>query len=76
MGYTNTDVPAKDRFGRTLYDGVCVECHRKCQVPFRPDPKKELRCSECHQIMRESRVPRDLNPHPSSILKTPAPSGT
>lgn len=34
--------PTKD-----LYDAECNKCHNRCQVPFRPNGKKPVFCSNC-----------------------------
>jgi len=31
----------------TLYDAVCAKCGVDCQVPFRPNGRKEVFCSKC-----------------------------
>ncbi|HEY4489586.1 MAG TPA: CxxC-x17-CxxC domain-containing protein [Candidatus Paceibacterota bacterium] len=32
---------------RELYDAECNSCHKKCQVPFRPNGRKPVYCSDC-----------------------------
>ena len=32
---------------RELYDAECNKCHQRCQVPFRPNGKKPVYCSNC-----------------------------
>lgn len=29
------------------YEAVCNECHKTCEVPFRPNGKKPVYCSNC-----------------------------
>lgn len=31
----------------TMHKAVCDECHKDCQVPFRPSGDKPIYCSEC-----------------------------
>lgn len=33
--------------GMTLHDATCNKCQKKCQVPFRPNGKKPIYCSDC-----------------------------
>jgi len=40
-----------------LYDAVCDECGRDCQVPFRPSGEKPVYCRDCF----EKREGRDSN---------------
>ena len=37
------------------YDAECSSCHKICQVPFRPNGKKPVYCSDCYK--RESDRP-------------------
>lgn len=30
-----------------LFDAICAKCGKPCQVPFRPNGKKPVYCSEC-----------------------------
>lgn len=32
---------------RELYDAECNSCHKRCQVPFRPNGKKPVYCADC-----------------------------
>lgn len=32
---------------RERYDAECSSCHKECQVPFRPNGKKPVFCSDC-----------------------------
>jgi len=32
---------------RELYDAECNSCHKRCQVPFRPNGRKPVYCSDC-----------------------------
>lgn len=38
-----------DRGDRQMYDAICSECGKKCQVPFRPTGSKPVYCSECFE---------------------------
>ncbi len=31
-----------------LYDAICSNCDKPTQVPFKPDPEKEVFCKECY----------------------------
>ena len=35
------------RANRRMYDVVCSECGKACQVPFQPKGDKPVLCSEC-----------------------------
>lgn len=32
---------------RELFDAECDNCHKRCQVPFRPNGKKPVYCADC-----------------------------
>ncbi|MBI4352435.1 MAG: hypothetical protein HY593_00765 [Candidatus Omnitrophica bacterium] len=35
------------RRDRTLYEAVCADCHKVCEVPFRPSEGRAVYCKEC-----------------------------
>ena len=37
---------------REMFDAVCVECGKECQVPFKPTEGKPVYCSECFAAKR------------------------
>ncbi|MGH7197246.1 MAG: CxxC-x17-CxxC domain-containing protein [Candidatus Omnitrophota bacterium] len=36
--------PRKDR---TLYEAICADCHKVCEVPFRPSEARPVYCKTC-----------------------------
>jgi len=36
-----------DRGPVTMHKAVCDECHKSCEVPFRPSENKPIYCNEC-----------------------------
>jgi len=40
-----------DRGNRPLFDAVCSNCGKPCQVPFRPTNGKHVYCSDCFEKM-------------------------
>ena len=38
---------------RERYDAECSSCHKICQVPFRPNGKKPVYCSDCYKGKEE-----------------------
>ena len=61
--------------GGEKYDAICATCGKKCQVPFRPNGKKPVYCSDCFGAQhreepaggerRDSFPKRDFAPRPS-----------
>lgn len=37
---------------RRMYDAVCSECGKPCQVPFQPSNDKPIYCSDCFRSRR------------------------
>jgi len=32
---------------RTLYKAICADCHKECEVPFKPSGDRPVYCKEC-----------------------------
>lgn len=47
-----------DRGPVTMHKAVCDECHKNCEVPFRPSGDKPIYCSECFGDKRGNEAPR------------------
>jgi CxxC-x17-CxxC domain-containing protein len=55
-----------DRGEVTMYKAICDECHKSCEVPFRPSGDKPVYCNECFSKKRgnDDRGPRrDFGDH-------------
>ena len=44
-----------DRAPREMHKATCSECKKECEVPFKPDPAKEVFCRDCFQKRRPKR---------------------
>ena len=42
----------RDNGPRPMYDAVCSECGRPCQVPFQPRDDRPVLCSDCFKNSR------------------------
>lgn len=74
-----------DRREVSMHKAVCDQCHKSCEVPFRPSSDKPIYCNDCFSSKRgnEDRAPRkefndrgpkrEFNDRPTSFSK-PAPS--
>lgn len=72
-----------DRREVTMHKAVCDECHKSCEVPFRPSSDKPIYCNECFGDKRGNEAPRrefndrgprkDFGGKPSFSKPTPAP---
>ena len=42
----------RDNGPRQMYDAICSECGKACQVPFQPHGDKPVLCSDCFRNRR------------------------
>ena len=49
----------RDRgFGRQrMFPAVCDQCHKQCEVPFRPTGDKPIYCQDCFSRVKEGKSP-------------------
>jgi len=73
----------KPSFQKELYDAECNSCHKRCQVPFRPNGKKPVYCTDCFSkqdgrdsrdtrtstFSREPRFERNSSPTPNREIQ-------
>ncbi|MBT3582655.1 DNA-directed RNA polymerase [Candidatus Woesearchaeota archaeon] len=45
----------RDNGPREMHKATCSECKKECEVPFKPDPNKEVFCRDCFQKRRPKR---------------------
>ena len=43
---------------RPMYDAVCSDCGKECQVPFKPTEGRPVYCRDCFRKHRPPRGPR------------------
>lgn len=55
-----------------MFTAVCAECHKECEVPFRPDGRKPVYCSDCFGSRREA-GPTDYGRREFSQAPSPRP---
>lgn len=54
-GPIQTPVAAQPpRRERLLYEAVCADCHKVCEVPFKPSEDRPVYCKECFAKRRAS----------------------
>lgn len=50
MRPSNTGGGFRGSFGpREMHKATCSECGQECEVPFKPDPNKQVFCKECYK---------------------------
>ena len=70
-----------ERRERILYQAVCADCCKRCEVPFKPSGDRPVYCPECFAIRKAGHVPKDITsgivvPAHVRELKTPSPAAT
>lgn len=45
---------------RILYQAVCADCCKRCEVPFKPSGDRPVYCPACFAIRKAGHVPKDL----------------
>lgn len=50
----------------TLYDAICSACGKATQVPFKPDPEKDVFCKECFDKRKREKVSHTPSINPPS----------
>ncbi|MFH1208524.1 MAG: CxxC-x17-CxxC domain-containing protein [Candidatus Omnitrophota bacterium] len=70
-----TPYPSHGQRERILYQAVCADCCKRCEVPFKPSGDRPVYCPECFAIRKAGHVPKDLTshvvvPHHLRTLKT------
>ena len=62
---------------RTLYEAICADCHKVCEVPFKPLEGRPVYCKECFAKRKTGGAgapvltPVALRPKPASKLSQP-----
>ncbi len=51
----------RDRGQTTMHQAVCDQCHKPCEVPFRPTGDKPIYCNACFRNKRETSDDRGGN---------------
>jgi CxxC-x17-CxxC domain-containing protein len=58
-----TPHPNQGQRERILYQAVCADCQKRCEVPFKPSGDRPVYCPECWAIRKAGHVPKDLTSH-------------
>ncbi len=40
---------------REMHKAICSDCGTECEVPFKPEPGKKIRCNDCFRKNRPQR---------------------
>jgi CxxC-x17-CxxC domain-containing protein len=45
--FQNSQVLTPPRRDRVYYEAICADCHKVCEVPFKPSETRAVYCKEC-----------------------------
>jgi CxxC-x17-CxxC domain-containing protein len=48
----NSSGGSRDGAPRQMFDAVCADCGKACQVPFQPTTDRPIKCSDCFRSNR------------------------
>lgn len=67
----NSHAHARERRERVLHKAVCADCHKDCEVPFKPTGERPVYCKECFSKRKGSHSPKNdhVIPQPPSLPK-------
>lgn len=51
---------------RPMYQAICADCCKSCEVPFRPTAERPVYCKACFTIRKAGHVPQDPD-HGSTV---------
>ncbi len=57
------EMPRRDRI---LYEAVCADCHKLCEVPFKPSEDRAVYCKECFARRKSQPAGRQQGPAPAA----------
>ncbi len=75
-GNKNRSGGRDSRQGTEMYNAICADCGKTCQVPFKPNGMKPVYCKDCFPKNGGQVTPREFSPKsyaPSTRSFTPAP---
>ena len=66
--------PAQGRRERMMYQAICADCCKNCEVPFKPTAERPVYCKECFAIRKAGHTPQDPDcPSPRKAAFVPSP---
>ena len=58
----------RGKSGRSMHQAVCADCHKNCEIPFKPTGERPVYCKECFAKLKAARraaPAADHQAHPS-----------
>lgn len=66
--YPSPEAKQPPRSDRVFYEAICADCHKVCEVPFRPSEDRPVYCKECFAKRRAGGAGKIMN-----VLETVTP---
>jgi CxxC-x17-CxxC domain-containing protein len=66
-----------NRHDRVMYNAICADCRRECEVPFKPTGERPVFCKECwakRKADRQGKTTVEISTEPVPVLMTNAVS--
>jgi CxxC-x17-CxxC domain-containing protein len=54
-----------------MFNAICSDCGKECEVPFKPNGSKPVFCRECFASKRRFEGPRENAPRPGNFPPPP-----
>jgi CxxC-x17-CxxC domain-containing protein len=61
------------RHDRTLYEAICADCHKVCEVPFRPTEARPVYCKDCFAVRKSGGRPNSFPINLTPVSLPPKP---
>ncbi len=58
--FQRPEAKRSERRDRVLYEAICADCHKVCEVPFKPSEDRPVYCKECFAKRRAGGSGRGL----------------
>ncbi len=70
--FQRPEVKQAERRDRVLYEAICADCHKVCEVPFKPSEDRPVYCKECFAKRRAGGSGKGL-PVLTPVVLSPKP---
>ena len=74
--HPHNEIKQENRFReRALHKAICADCHKECEVPFRPSGERPVSCKDCFSKRKQSGPFKTRPDHRPRVaaLASPAP---
>ncbi|MSR78456.1 MAG: hypothetical protein EXS63_09605 [Candidatus Omnitrophica bacterium] len=78
QNHGHSQPPMENRRERTMYQVVCADCRKNCEVPFKPTEERPVYCKECFALRKSGHAQKPAGniPSPARFQPQAAPSSS